>query len=63
MLSSQKAQIIPENSSTAKPIFLLTIALHFRTNIKILSIRFDKTFCGNSVDNFDCRADLVFLRT
>ena len=46
---------IPENSSTRNPNIFL-IALHFLTNIKYMYSRFDETFCGNSVNNFDCRA-------
>ena len=37
-----------------KSKIIFTIALHFLTNIKYS--RFDETFCGNSVNNFDCRA-------
>ena len=37
-----------------KSKIIFTIALHFLTNIKYS--RFDETFCGNLVNNFDCRA-------
>ena len=37
-----------------KSKIIFTIALHFLTIIKYS--RFDETFCGNSVNNSDCRA-------
>ena len=46
--------MIPENSSTANTKdFLQSLCI---SEHQTLSMRFDETSCGNSVNNFDCQA-------
>ena len=59
MPNSHKARINPENSSTANSKFAYN-RFAFPNKHQILSVRFDETFCGNSVNNFDCRAFSLF---
>ena len=58
---SQKFRSIPENSSTTIQNNLNN-CFTFPTKHRILPIRFNWTFCGHSVNNFDCRALLIGSR-
>ena len=50
----QKAQPIPENSSTENPKYFYN-RFAFLKKHQMLSLRFDETFCWNSVTNVDYR--------
>ena len=61
MPSTQKARRIPKNSYTGgkfQNVFYDRFA--FPNKHQIISIRFDESLCGNSVNNSDCRAFSLF---